>query len=270
MMHKSMAFTALALLAAIAVANPVAAAVKPTHQDKGVATVNHIVIPQARIDLNLKAFAQQGQPDSPELRKKIKDELIDLEVIAQEARRKGLDKQPEALQMIEVTTQNILRSAFAQDFVKNHPISEETLKQEYENQKKSLTGQKEYNVAHILVESEKEALAIVSALKNKGEFGKLAAEKSKDQGSKARGGELGWTTPAAFVPPFSEVLIKLQKGQTSAPVQTSFGWHVIKLLDIRDLEIPPYDKVKTDLEKHMQQKALQAVVKALRDKAQVN
>jgi peptidyl-prolyl cis-trans isomerase C len=267
---KSTHLAALALLVAVSAANPVTAADKSAAQDKPVATVNNIAIPQTRLDLNLKAAAQQGQADSPELRKQIKEELIDLELIAQEARKTGLDKQPEVTQMIEVTRQQILSNAFAQDYIKNHPIAEDKLKEIYENQKQVMVGKKEYKVAHILVDSEKEAQAIVTSLKNKGKFEKIAKEKSKDQGSKPQGGELGWTNPAAFVPPFAEALLKLTKGQISAPVQTEFGWHIIKLEDVRDFEIPPYDKVKASLEKRLQQTALQETVKTLRATAKIN
>lgn len=270
MTSKSAQITALAFLVGMAAANPVSAANKGGPQDKPLAIVNNIAIPQARLELNVKAAGQQGQPDSPELRKQIKEELIDLELIAQEARKKGLDKQPEVAQIIEVTTQKILRSAFAQDYIENHPIAEDKLKQIYENQKQALVGKKEYKVAHILVDSEKEAQAIAALLKNKGKFDKLAKEKSKDQGSKAQGGELGWTNPAVFAPSFGEAMLKLNKGQTSAPVQTPSGWHIIKVQDIRDFEIPPYDKVKANLEKRLQQTAIQEMVKTLRTGAKIN
>jgi peptidyl-prolyl cis-trans isomerase C len=269
-MFKSIHFPALALLIAVAVASPVNAADKVAAKAKPIATVNSIAIPQARFELNLKAAAQQGQPDSPELRAKIKDELIDLELIAQEARKRGLDKQAEVVQIIELTRQNILRNAFAQDYIKKHPIEEDKLKEIYEDQKQTLVGKKEYKLAQILVESEKDAQSIVALLKNKGDFAKIAMDKSKDQRSKAEGGEMGWTNPAAFVQPFGEAMIKLNKGQISAPVQTQFGWHIIKLEDIRDFEIPAYDKVKANLEKRMQQMAIIEAVKELRANAKIN
>lgn len=267
-MLKFTNIAALALLGAIA-ANTVNAADKVAEQGNTAAVVNGVAIPQARIDMNIKAIAQQGQPDSPELRKKIRDELIDLEVIAQEAAKKGLDKQAEVAQIIEVTKQNILRNAFAQDYVKTHPISEETIKQEYENQKKLVTGRKEYKVAHILVESEKEAQAIVASLKKGGKFDKLAKEKSRDPGSKEQGGALGWTNPGAFVQPFGEAIIKLGKGQISAPVQTQYGWHVIKLEDLREVKIPAYEEVRQSLEKRLQQQGIMEGIKSLRANAKI-
>lgn len=268
-MLKPSNMAALALLAAIA-ANTVNAADKVADQDKNtLVTVNNIAIPQARLDLNIKALMQQGQPDSPDLRKKIKDDLIDLEVIAQEALSKKLDKQPEVAQIIEITKQNILRNAFAQDYVKNHPIAEDVIKQEYETQKKAVMGRKEYKVAHILVTSEKEAKAISAALKNKASFDKLAKEKSIDPSNKAQGGQLGWTDPSKFVQPFGEAIIRLNKGQISAPVQTQYGWHIIKLDDIRAVQIPAYEEIRASMEKHLQQLALQDAVKALRHNADI-
>ncbi|NTV12407.1 MAG: peptidylprolyl isomerase [Desulfobulbaceae bacterium] len=261
---------ALVLLIALAAAKTATAAEKAAEPEKPVATVNNIAIPQARLDLNLKAAAQQGQPDSPELRKQMKEELIDLELIAQEARKKGLDKQPEVGQIIEVTKQQILRNAFVQDYIKTHPVAEDKLKQIYESQKTALAGKKEYKIAHILVDSEKEAQGVAALLKNKGDFGKIAKEKSKDPESKGQGGELGWTNPAVFAPPFGEVMSKLNKGQISVPVKTQLGWHVIKLEDVRDFVIPPYEKVKANLEKRLQQTALQETVKALRANAKIN
>lgn len=264
MTRTSSHLAVLALLFAFVAVAPVHAA------DKPVATVNNLAIPQARLELSVKAAEKQGQNDSPELRKEIKEELIDLEIIAQEARKKGLDKQPEVAEMVEVTRQRILRTAFAQDFIKKHPITEAALKQEYEKQKKSVLGKKEYKVAHILVDSEKAAQAVAALLKNKGDFAKIAKEKSQDSGSKAQGGELGWANPGAFVPAFSEAMLKLNKGQVSAPVQTQYGWHIIKVEDIRDFEIPPFEKVKANFEQGMQQRALQEAVASLRAGAKIN
>ncbi len=279
MMLKPSNIAALAIFAAIAAntvnavennaASNVAASTVTAADSNTTITVNKTPIPQTRIDLRLKVAAQQGQPDSPELRKAIRDDLINLEVISQEAVKKGLDKQPEVVQQIELTRQTALANAYVMDFVKNHPISEEALKQEYENQK-SHYGNKEYKVEHILVDSEKEAQAIIVKLKKKGsKFDKIAKESSKDPGSKDKGGDLGWTVPSTFVQPFGEAILKLNKGEISAPVQTQYGWHVIKLDDIRDLKIPAIEEVRGNLEKRLQQQAIQEAIKALRANAEI-
>ncbi len=273
-MLKPSNIVALAILAGItantvyAVENTAASTVAATDINVTI-TVNKTPIPQTRIDLRLKVAAQQGQPDSPELRKAIRDDLINLEVISQDAVKKGLDKQPEVVQQIELTRQTALANAYVMDFVKSHPVSEDAIKQEYENQK-SHYGNKEYKVEHILVDTEKEAQAIVAELKKKGsKFDKIAKKSSKDPGSKDKGGDLGWTIPSSFVPPFGEAILKLNKGEISAPVQTQYGWHVIKLDDVRDLKIPTIEEARGNLEKRLQQQAIQEAIKGLRANAEI-
>jgi peptidyl-prolyl cis-trans isomerase C len=266
MLIKPSNLAALALLAAIA-ANTVNAADKVA-ENNNVATVNGVAIPQARVDMRVKAAAQQGQPDSPELRKAVRDDLINLEVIAQEAIKKGLDKQTEVAQQIELGKQSALAGAFVQDYAKTHPVSDAALMQEYENLKKRV-GNKEYKVSHILVDSEETAKKVAADVK-KGKFEKVAKEKSKDPGSKDKGGDLGWTVPSNFVQPFGEAILKMSKGQISAPVQTQFGWHIIKLEDTRELKVPAFEEVKPNLEKRLQQQAIQDAIKAIRANAKID
>jgi peptidyl-prolyl cis-trans isomerase C len=275
-MLKTSNIAALAILTAIAANTVIAAdntaataAAAPKTNDNAIITVNKKTIPQERIDLRLKVAAQQGQPDSPDLRKLIREDLINLEVISQEATKLKLDQQAEVVQQIELTRQTALANAYVMDYVKSHPISEDALKKEYENQKTHL-GNKEYKVEHILVDTEKEAQAIVAELKKKGsKFDKIAKKSSKDPGSKDKGGDLGWTNPANFVQPFGEAILKLTKGETSAPVQTQYGWHIIKLDDIRDLKVPTLEEVKGNLEKRLQQQSIQEAIKALRANADI-
>lgn len=266
-MFKFSNFAALAFLVAIA-ANTVNAADKVAAQENIAATVNGVIIPQARIDLRVKAAVQQGQPDSAEMRKAIRDDLINMEVIAQAAIKNRLHENAEVAQQIEITKQSALVGAFVQDYAKTHPVSEELLKQEYENLKKRV-GNKEYKVAHILVATEAEANAIIASLNKKAKFDKIAKEKSKDPGSKENGGDLGWTVPANLVPPFAEAMATLSKGQISKPVQTQYGWHIIKLDDTRELKVPAYEEVRPNLEKRMQQQAIQDMVKSMRANATI-
>jgi peptidyl-prolyl cis-trans isomerase C len=273
-MLKPSNIAALAILAAItantvyAVENNAASKI-PATDDNAIITVNKTPIPQTRIDLRVKAAAQQGQQDSPDLRKAVRDELINLEVISQEAAKKGLGSQPEVVQQIELARQSALAGAYVQDYVKSHPVSEDAIKKEYENLKSHL-GSKEFKVEHILVDSEKEAQAIIAELKKKGsKFDNIAKKSSKDPGSKDKGGDLGWTVPSNFVQPFGDAILKLKKGETSAPVQTQFGWHIIKLEDIRDLKAPALDEVKSNLERRLQQQSIQEAIKTLRANADI-
>ncbi|MBU0623036.1 MAG: peptidylprolyl isomerase [Gammaproteobacteria bacterium] len=237
--------------------------------EKAAALVNGVAIPQSRVDLRVKFAAQQGQPDTPELQKAIKDDLINLEVISQAAAKAGLDKQAETAEQIELSRQSILASAYVQDYAKTHPVSEEALKQEFDAMK-SRIGNKEFKLSHILVASEEEANKVAADLKKKGaSFAKTAKAKSMDPGSKDKGGELGWSVPANFVQPFAEAAAQLKKGQVSAPVQTQFGWHIIKLEDTRELKVPSFDEIKPNLEKRLQQQALQKAIEELRGKARI-
>lgn len=261
-MLKLSKLAAIAIVGAI-VSAPVFAA------DQSVATVNGVTIPQERMDLRLQAAARQGQEDSPGLRKAIREDLINLEVISQAATKKGLDKEADVVQELDLAKQSVLVGAYIKDYLKNHPISEDALKQEYEKLKARI-GDKEYRVAHILVSSEKEAKSIEAQLKkNHNSFAKLAKEKSKDPGSAEHGGDLGWNPPSNFVKPFADAVLTLKKGQISAPVQSQFGWHIIKLEDERDLKVPPFEQVKPNMMRHLQQEAVQKLILDMRTNAKV-
>ncbi|MBK9160127.1 MAG: peptidylprolyl isomerase [Nitrosomonadales bacterium] len=260
-MLKTGKFAALAILGALMI-NPAFA------EDKSAAMVNGVSIPQSRIDLRVKAAAAQGQADSPDLRKAIREDMINMEVMVQEAAKLGLDRNPEVQQQIELAKQSVLVGAFVQNYAKTHPIGDDQLKDSYDKLKAKL-GNKEYNARHILVETEGEARDIIAQLGKKAKFEKLA-EKSKDAGSAERGGELGWTVPGNFVPPFANALLNLKKGEyTREPVQSQFGWHVIRLDDVRNLKVPAFEELKPQLQQRLQQQAIQGVITDLRAKARI-
>jgi peptidyl-prolyl cis-trans isomerase C len=261
-MLKTGIFAALAVLSALAV-NPAFA------DDKSAAMVNGVSIPQSRVDMRVKIATSQGQPDTPELRKAIRDDLISLEVLSQEAKKKGLDKDPEVIQQTELADQSVLVSAFVQDYAKTHQISEDQLHQEYDKLKVNL-GTKEYKASHILVDSEDEAKAIIKQLNKKGNFAKIAKAKSKDAGSAEKGGQLDWAVPSNFVAPFANALLSLKKGQyTKEPVKSQFGWHIIKLDDVRDLKMPTFEELKPQILQRLQQQSIQEYVVELRSKAKI-
>jgi peptidyl-prolyl cis-trans isomerase C len=196
--------------------------------------------------------------------------LIDSELVYQEAQKLGLDKQADYLAREELSRRELLTSMYLQDFVKKNPISESETKSAYEEYKKAY-GDKEYSARHILVKTEGEAKDIIAQLGKGGDFAKIAKEKSLDPGSKEKGGDLGWFSPASMVKPFSDVAINLQKGSISTnPVQTQFGWHVIKLIDTRTAQPLPYDKVKDGIQKNLQQRNLEKMMAELRTKAKID
>ena len=274
-MLKTSRLVALVILGAIA-ASPVYAEDKtPASAQPVAAAKDKITISQDAVDQRVKIILaqQQGQQDTPELRKAIRDQLISVELISQQAHKNGLDKQPEYIQQVKAAEQELLANAFVQDYVKTHPVSDEAITKEYDNLKKSNAGAKEYKVQHILVEKESEAKSIVAKLKKGGKdnsFDKLAKTFSKDPGSKERGGDLGWASPANFVKPFADALVALGKGQLSEPVQSQFGWHVIKLEDVRDVKVPALDELKPRIAQHLQQVALKKYIDDLRENAKID
>ncbi len=235
-----------------------------------VATVNGTAISKNRIDMLLSQGAGQGRPDTPEARLAIIDQLAMQMVIAEEAAKKGMDKLPEVTERLEMVRQSVLANAYVQDFIKTHPVSDEALKAEYDRIKATVTG-KEYKARHILVEKEADAKDIIAKLqKDVGAFGKLALEKSKDPGSKIRGGDLGWFDPSRMVPEFGTAVSKLEKGKfTLEPVKSQFGYHVILLDDSKPVEAPPFEQVKPNLTQQLQQQNLKKQLDDLKSKAKI-
>jgi peptidyl-prolyl cis-trans isomerase C len=221
--------------------------------------------PPPYFEFMLKQRTSQGQPDTPELRQAIRDELNTRELLVREAKKQGLDKTPGMKAEMDLTSQTVLVRAFMADYLKAHPVPDDMLHKEYD-QIKSQMGDKEYKVRHILVEKEDEAKDIIASLQKGEKFEKLA-ERSKDTGSKANGGDLDWNVPANFVKPFADAMVGLQKGKfTTTPVQTQFGWHVIQLDDTRDAKVPGFDEVKPQLAQRMQGQVVEKYLKDLRAK----
>jgi peptidyl-prolyl cis-trans isomerase C len=238
-------------------------------QSGAVAKVNGVTIPQSRADTLIKEMSAQGRPDTPELRDAIKQELINREIVAQEAVKKGLNKRPEVVTQIDLQRQAVLINAYLQDYLKANPVTDDAVRKEYERVKES-AGAREYKVRHILVETEDEGKQLIAQIRKGGSFEKLAGEKSKDQGSKDRGGDLDWATPARYVPAFGQAITKLKKGQmTDAPVQTQFGWHVIRLDDERPAKFPSFEEVKPQIEQQLRQQSVNKIFTDLRAKAKI-
>jgi peptidyl-prolyl cis-trans isomerase C len=235
---------------------------------QNIAVVNGKAIPSSRADLMVKQAATQGQADTPELRKMVKEELINREVLVQEADKLGLGNSADVKSQLEIARQSLVIRALVGDYVKKHPVSDADVKAEYDKFK-ATAGDKEYRARHILVEKEDEAKAIIVKLKAGSKFEDLA-KASKDPGSAANGGDLDWASPASFVKPFSDAMVALAKGSyTEVPVKTQFGYHVIKLEDTRAAKVPTMEEVKPQIAESLQQKKLQEYQQELRTKAKV-
>ncbi|HTS85357.1 MAG TPA: peptidylprolyl isomerase [Usitatibacter sp.] len=231
--------------------------------------VNGVTIPQSRFDAMNRELTAQGQADTPERQTAVREELINREVLAQAAARRGLDKDPDIAAQMDMARQAVLVRALFEQEMKKNPITDAQLQQQYENFKASM-GTNEYKVRHILVDKEDEAKQIIADLNKGGDFAKLAKEHSKDPGSKDNGGDLDWGPAARYVKPFADAITSMQKGQTTAtPVKTDFGYHVIRLDDIRPLQVPPFNEMRQQFQQRAQQQAIQKLVADLRSKAKI-
>lgn len=231
--------------------------------------VNGITIPNARFELVTESQEAQGHSAGPDLERAVRENLVALEVIAQQSVKDGLEKDPKLQAQIDLAREQILARALQARFVQNNPISDSVLHADYDRMKSEL-GDKEYLAEHILVANEEDAKAVIADLKKGGNFEKIAKEKSIDTGSKENGGKLEWATPVSFDKSFSTALVSLKKGETTdAPVHTPFGFHVIRLIDIRPLKAPPFEEVKARIMQAKEQEAFNQYVQKLRAKAKV-
>jgi len=255
-------------LAALLVAGAIVS-VPALAADKPYATVNGQPIPQFVYDAFINEQKAQGAQDGPELQNAVREELIRRELLAQEAKKRGLDKKGTVPGQVELAKQAVLIRSYLSDYVRANPITEDQLKAEYETIKTNL-GSTEYKARHVLVEKEEDAKAIIAKLDSGEKFSELAKQ-SKDPGSRDNGGDLGWNSPATYVKPFSEALTKLKKGEyTKTPVKTDFGYHVILLDDTRPASPPPYEQVKQQLQQRAGQQQIERMIKELRAKAKIN
>ncbi len=233
------------------------------------ATVNGKPIKQSWVDYIVKDAQARGQKGEG-LKNAVINELVGSELAYQEAVKQGVDKNQDLIIAEEIGHKKLVVNAFLADFMKKNAVTEADKKDAYEQYKKEL-GDKEYSARHILVKTEAEAKDVQAQLAKGGDFAKLAKEKSLDPGSKEKGGDLGWFSAAGMVKPFSDAVTGLKKGEvTAAPIQTQFGWHIIKLMDTRATQAPSYDKVKDGLERTLQQRKLEKLMLGLKEKAKID
>ena len=246
-----------------------APAAKPAPATGPVAKVNGVVVPRARMDYMLEQQKQRGAQDNDQMRAMVREELVNREVIAQEAGRSGLVKKAEVQAELDLARQQIIVNAYLRDFVRKNPISDTDVQKEYDRAK-AQTGAKEYHARHILLESEDEAKGVIAALKKGDKFEDLASKSSKDPGSKERGGDLDWNVPGSFDKVFSDAMVKLEKGKfTETPVRTRFGFHVIRLDDVRDTKFPALADVKQRIQQQLVQAKVEELIRGLRAKAKI-
>lgn len=236
---------------------------------QNLAVVNGKPVPKERVEVLKKQIERSGRPVTPEMEVQIKEEIIAREIFMQEAAKRGLSASADYKAQMELARQTILIRSLFEDFQKKNPVTDAEIKAEYDKFVAANQG-KEYKASHILVESEDRAKAIIAEVKGGKKFEDIAKKESKDPGSGAQGGDLGWANPGSYVPEFTEAMIKLQKGGlTEAPIKSQFGWHVIRLDDVRQAELPKLDEVKPQVAQQLEQQKLMQFQEDLRAKAKI-
>jgi peptidyl-prolyl cis-trans isomerase C len=247
---KKQILSALAAAAMLAAATPAALA-------QNIAIVNGKAVPKARVEALAQQVARSGRPVTPEMQGQLKDEVIAREIFMQEAQARGLDATEDYKTQIDLARQAILIRELFADYQKKNPVTDAEI-------------QAEYRARHILVEKEDQAKAIIAQLKKGGKFEEIAKKSSKDPGSGANGGALDWASPSSYVKEFSDALVALTKGKTTeTPVKSQFGYHIIRLDDIRDAQLPKFDEVKAQIAQQLQQQKMAKYQEELRSKAKV-
>jgi peptidyl-prolyl cis-trans isomerase C len=236
---------------------------------QNIAVVNGKPVPSSRVEALKQQVERSGRPVTPEMMGQIKEELIAREVFMQEARKRGLDATEDYKNQLELARQSILIRELFADFQKKNPVTDPEVKAEYDKFV-AANGGKEYRARHILVEKEDEAVALIAQIKKGGNFEELAKKASKDPGSGANGGDLDWANAGSYVAEFSAAMSKLDKGQmTETPVKTQFGFHIIRVDDVRDTKLPSLDEVKPQVSQQLQQQKIAKFQETLRAKAKI-
>lgn len=253
------ALATAALLAALAV----------PAQAQNLAIVNGKPIPLTRVDALAQQVARSGRQVTPEMMDELKKAVVDRELLVQEAQKMGLDNSQDFKTQMEFTRDALLIRELVTNFQKTNPVTDAEVQAEYDKFVATNSG-KEYRARHILVEKEDEAKAIIASLKKGGKFDAIAKKQSKDPGSGANGGDLDWAAPGNYVKEFSDALVKLAKGKyTETPVKTQFGYHVIRLDDVRDAQLPKLDDIKPQITQQIGQQKLVKFQDDLRAKAKI-
>lgn len=200
-------------------------------------------------------------------KKQLIEELVQREVLMQDALKKQLDKSPEFIERMETIKRSLLSQMALQNYMKSNPVTDEEIRAEYDS--KMGNAGTEYKARHILVKSEEEAKQLIDELNKGADFAELAKSKSTGP-SGPQGGDLGWFSAGQMVAPFSEAVIALENGKiTSEPVKTQFGWHVILREDSRAQTPPPFDAVKEQIRPMLQNQKVQQMMADLRNQAQI-
>lgn len=245
------------------------AANAPAAPTEVVATVNGKKLSKSEFDLYVQSVERQAGREVPEDQKQqLLDQFIGMHLAADAAEKAGIAKDEKVKDQLALAKLNVIVDAGLQKYLDDHPVSDSELKPEYDAQVAQMP--REYHARHILVDDKAVADEVTKNLKGGADFAKLAEQKSKDSSNKS-GGDLGWFTLETMVKPFADAVAALQPGQmTEQPVQSQFGWHVIRLEESRAAAPPAFEEVKDRVKVIVQRKKLQSYLDELRKAAKID
>jgi peptidyl-prolyl cis-trans isomerase C len=269
MISFRIALALLVPLTLVAACDKAAKPAAPAPAGERVATVNGKPVSKSQFEMYLENVSRQGGGEVPEEQKdRALDQFIGMQLAADAAEQAGIAKDPKVADKLELARMNVLVDAALQKYLEQNPVQDSELKPAYDAQVNAMP--REYHARHILVDDKAAADKITQDLQGGADFAKLAAKRSKDEGSGKSGGDLGWFTLDTMVKPFADAVKALQPGEmTQAPVQSEFGWHVIKLEESRATDAPPFEEVKDQVKVFVQRQKLQKYLDELRAKAKV-
>lgn len=235
-----------------------------------IATVNQQAVGEDAFALMLKEQLARGIADTPQLRQALRNELIVQTVLSQQALAQKLDKEAEARALLEAVRRNALVQLWQQDWLKKHPISKDALDEEYKGVVSRL-GPDEYQLRHVLLKDETAAKLVLDKAKAGASLESLAQEYSADEGSKPRGGLLDWSSPALLVPGLGDAVTGQPVRQLLAmPVQSSAGWHVVRIEGKRALNAPTFEQLQPQVLRAVAQKEMTKAVQTLVNQSKIN
>lgn len=234
-----------------------------------VATVNGVQVPRAKMDIVLRQQTARGAPDNEQILAQIREALINNELLMQEANRSGIAKKAEVQQQIDLSRQEVIANAVVAEHLRVNPITDAEVQKEYDRAK-AQTGDREFKAPHILVVNEEDAQGVFADLKKGGKFDDIAQKRSLDEGTRPKGGDLGWNVPTNFDKTFADAMMKLEKGKmTDTPVRTRFGFHIIQLDDVRPVNFPPLAQVSQQIQQRLVGQKVDALIRELRGKSKI-
>lgn len=263
------AFVTFALaVASVALAQSVRAQEGAGGEDPVLAVVNGTDIRRSEVMESARSLPPEYQAQIEQILPALVERYVDLKLLGDRAEGSGLAEDPEVKETLAKLEQDVVREVYLRRYLKER-VTEEALQARYQEFLKANPPQQEVHARHILVPTKEEAEKAIAEIGSGKDFVEVAAELSKG-GSAQNGGDLGYFLKDDMVPAFAEAAFALEPGEISKePVETQFGWHVIKVEDRRDRQPPSFEEVKATLEGEAQQEVVTALLKELRAEAKV-